>query len=92
MQILIKPILTEKSISQTGLGRYVYKVAKKANKHQIAKAIQDLYKVTVLNVNIVNVKGEEKLVRGRFKKKIPGFKKAIITLKKGQKIPGYEEK
>lgn len=91
-QILLAPIITEKAISKIAEGRYTFKVAKKANKVQVAKTIADLYKVKVIKVNIVNKKDESVLVKGRFKGSKKGWKKAIITLKKGQKIPGFEEK
>lgn len=92
MRVLIKPVVTEKSMGKISEGKYVFVVSQRANKVQIARAIEDLYQVKVEQVNIVIAKGEEKLVRGRFKSKISPFKKAIVTLKKGEKIPGFEEK
>lgn len=92
MQILIEPKISEKAIGAADQGKYIFKVNPKANKPQVAKAIEDLYKVVVTKVNIVHNPGEVKLTRGRFKTKIRPFKKAIVTLKKGQKIPGFEEK
>ena len=92
MQILIKPIITEKSLAKTSSGCYVFKVAKNANKAQIASAIFDLYQVKPVKVNIIRLKAEKKLVRSRFAVAVKSWKKAIVTLKKGQKIPGFEEK
>ncbi|MBM2820789.1 MAG: ribosomal protein large subunit ribosomal protein [Candidatus Berkelbacteria bacterium] len=92
MQILIRPIITEKSLIGVRDGRYVFEVAKKANQPQIAQEIKKIYKVDVVKVNIINVKGEKKLIRQKYTAKIKGIKKAIVTLKKGQKIPGFEEK
>ena len=92
MRILIKPVITEKSMTDVSLGRYVFMVAKSANKPEIAKAIYDLYKVKPVKINIITKKGEEKLIRGRYPAKTKSTKKAIVTLKKGQKIPGFEEK
>jgi len=94
MQILISPLITEKSLAKTEKGYYTFSVAKKANKAQIAKAVSDLYNVGVASVNVMRVKGEEKLIRGRFKTTTKDYKKAIVALKVGQKIPGFgvEEK
>lgn len=94
MQILISPIITEKSLAKTEKGYYTFIVAQKANKVQIVKAVADLYGVEVRSVNVIRVKGEEKLIRGRFKVKTKDYKKAIVSLKAGQKIPGFgvEEK
>lgn len=91
-QILISPIITEKAIGKVAEGTYTFKVAKEANKAQVAESVSDLYKVKVTKVNIIRIKSIEKIVRGRFKARIKGWKKAIVTLKKGQKIPGFEEK
>jgi len=92
MSIIIKPIISEKSINNTTAGKYVFKVNKKSNKNQIAKEIESLYKVKVLKVNIINSKAEKRLVRGRFKSESKPWKKAIVTIKKGQKIEGFEAK
>lgn len=91
MQILISPLITEKSLSQISVGKYVFEVDKKANKATVAEAIEDLYKVNVTKVTIVNVKGKRKLIRGRYPSKQKDIKKAVVTLKKGQKISGFEE-
>lgn len=73
-------------------GKYVFRVAPKVNKPMIAQAIKNLYKVDTIKVNIINSKSEAKIVRGRYQSKTRASKKAIITLKKGQKISGFEEK
>jgi large subunit ribosomal protein L23 len=90
--ILIKPVVTEKSMIGVAEGRYVFVVNTQANKAEIAQAIFNLYKVKPVKVNIIYKKAEEKMVRGRYLAKIKRVKKAIITLKKGDKIPGFEEK
>lgn len=72
--------------------KYIFAVASFANKPEIAKAIFNLYKVKPIKINIISVKGEKKLVRGRYQAKIKPWKKAIVTLKKTDKIPGFEEK
>ena len=92
MSIIIKPVTSEKSINSTAGGKYIFKVNIKSNKHEILKAIEDLYKVKVLKVNIINSKAEEKLIRGKFKSQSKPWKKAIVSIKKGQKIEGFEIK
>lgn len=90
--ILIKPIISEKSIGATEIGKYLFSVAKSSNKHQIKNSVEENYKVNVIKVNIMTVKPEEKIVKGKYKAKIKGWKKAIVTIKKGQKIAGFEIK
>lgn len=90
--ILISPMVTEKSMTKVAEGVYVFKVDRRARKPQIAQAIEDLYNVKVAKVNVICLKPENILVRGRFRGQKKGWKKAIISLKKGQKIPGFEEK
>jgi len=92
MRIILKPVISEKSINDTVAGKYIFKVDPKANKHEIAKAIKDLYKVDILKVNTLKIKPEEKLIRGRFKSSSRLWKKAVVTIKKGQKIEGFEIK
>lgn len=94
MQILVEPKISEKAIGAVEQGKYIFKINPKANKIQVAQAIEELYraqKVKVTKVNIIYNPGEVKLRRGR-RIQIRPFKKAIVTLKKGQKIPGFEEK
>jgi len=90
--ILIKPVISEKSIAATIVNKYLFKVAKSANKHTIKDSVEENYKVNVVKVNIITVKQTEKIVKGKYKAKIKGWKKAIVTLKKGQKITGFEIK
>ena len=92
MRILLAPIITEKALSRVSESVYVFRVDKHSNKPEIAKMIEEMYKVKVEKVNVINLKSETKLIRGRFPGKKKAFKKAIIVLKKGQKIPGFEEK
>jgi len=77
--IIIKPIITEKSSGGVSEGKYTFKVAKKAGKIQIANAVEKLFEVKVLNVNTMNVKGKEKRV-GVHTGKTPDWKKAIVTI------------
>ena len=83
-KILI-PLVTEKSTNLSEQNKIVFKVPSKANKKNIKNNIEKIFKVNVTKVNIINKQSRTKLTRGR-KVKVSGFKKAIITLKKGQSI------
>ena len=82
---ILSPIVTEKSTNQSEFSKIVFKVNKKLNKKIIKKNVEKIFKVEVIKVNIVNKKTKVKTTRGR-KVKVPGYKKAIVTLKKGQNI------
>ena len=79
------PIITEKATVMSDQNKTVFKVHNKANKKTIKKNIEKLFKVNVIKVNIVNQKSKFKLKQGKKSVK-SGFKKAIVTLKKGQSI------
>ena len=78
-EVIIKPIVTEKSNDQVQLGKYTFKVNKKATKVDIKRACEKLFDVKVLNVNTISVKGKEKRV-GRNIGKTSDWKKAIVTI------------
>jgi len=82
---IISPIVTEKSTNISDQNKIVFKVPTKANKINLKKNIEKIFKVNVIKVNIINKKNRIKLTRGK-KIKVKGYKKAIITLKKGQNI------
>ncbi|HEY9082985.1 MAG: 50S ribosomal protein L23 [Vicingaceae bacterium] len=90
MEIIIKPVITEKMTSQTEkFNRYAFVVNKKANKIQIKDAIKDMYNVTVESINTMNYAGKSKsrytkagLVSGRTN----NYKKAVVTLSEGEAI------
>tara|TARA_Y100000590_G_scaffold437857_1_gene559987 strand:+ start:230 stop:532 length:303 start_codon:yes stop_codon:yes gene_type:complete len=82
---IISPIVTEKSTSLSEQNKIVFKVPKKSNKKNLKKNIEKIFKVNVIKVNIINKKSRNKITRGR-KIKVQGYKKAIVTLKKGQNI------
>tara|TARA_B100001029_G_scaffold151098_1_gene133426 strand:- start:101 stop:394 length:294 start_codon:yes stop_codon:yes gene_type:complete len=82
---ILSPIVTEKSTNLSEFNKIVFKVPDSANKVNIKKSIEKIFKVNVTKINIINKQSRIKQTRGR-KVKIPGFKKAIITLKKGQSI------
>ena len=82
---IISPVVTEKSTNLSEQNKVIFKVKKNIKKKIIKKNIEKIFKVEVTKVNIVNKKSKIKTTRGR-KVKISGFKKAIVTLKKGQNI------
>ena len=82
---IISPIVTEKSTNQSEQNKIVFKVNKKFNKIIIKKNIEKIFKVDVIKINIVNKKSKTKSTRVK-KVTVPGYKKAIVTLKKGQNI------
>lgn len=82
--IVIKPIITEKSMGGLQENKYTFKVAKNANKIEIAKAVEELFGVQVASVNTMNVRGRAKRV-GMNRGVTPSWKKAIVTLKEGSK-------
>ena len=79
------PIVTEKSTNLSSQNKVTFKVPNKANKNNLKKSIEKIFKVNVTKINIINKQARTKLTRGR-KIKVSGYKKAIITLKKGQSI------
>ena len=85
LDTIVSPNVTEKSTSLSEHNKVVFKVDKGANKKNIKKSIEKIFKVNVIKINTINLKGKTKTIRG--KKTIrPGQKKAIVTLKKGQSI------
>ena len=82
---ILSPLLTEKTTNLSSQNKVVFKVLKNANKKNLKKNIEKIFKVNVTKINIINKQKRTKFTRGR-KVKISGFKKAIITLKKGQSI------
>jgi large subunit ribosomal protein L23 len=79
------PIITEKATILSEQNKTVFKVHKGADKKIIKKNIEKIFKVNVIKVNIINKQNRVKIIRGK-KTKVQGYKKAIITLKKGQSI------
>ena len=85
LDTIISPTVTEKGTFLSEQNKIVFKVHEGANKKSIKKSIEKIFKVNVIKVNTINYKGKSKIVRGRKTKK-SSYKKAIITLKKGQSI------
>jgi large subunit ribosomal protein L23 len=82
---ILTPMVTEKSTNLSEYNKIVFKVPFKANKVNLKKNIEKIFKVNVTKINIINKQNRTKITRGK-KVKIQGYKKAIITLKKGQSI------
>ncbi len=82
---ILSPIVTEKSTNLSEQNKVVFKVPNSSNKKIIKKNIEKIFKVNVTRVNIINKHSRVKISRGR-KVRVKGYKKAIITLKKGQTI------
>ena len=94
MNIILKPLLTEKASAVNEKGKFTFIVHKKANKVEIKKAVEKTYKVSVKNINTINVLGK---LKSRFTKKgivsgrKPSYKKAIVQLSEGEFIDFYSE-
>ena len=82
--IVLAPVITEKSMAGIADKKYTFKVAKDANKIEIAEAVEKLFKVKVAKVNTISVRGKEKRM-GRYSGYTSSWKKAIVTLKKDSK-------
>ncbi|RYF86278.1 MAG: 50S ribosomal protein L23 [Chitinophagaceae bacterium] len=92
-EVLIKPILTEKANSQQeSLRRYAFRVARKANKLEIKKAVEEVYGVTIVDVNTIVVPGKNKTrytKKGFTKGQKQAYKKALVTVAEGETIDLY---
>jgi large subunit ribosomal protein L23 len=94
--IILRPVISEKSIDESGRGKYTFAVNDHANKIQIKAAVEELYKkenVTVVKVNVLTTKSKEKrrgTRRGRIVGHTTPWRKAIVTLAAGQKIEFFE--
>ena len=82
---ILSPFVTEKSTNLSDQNKIIFKVPSKTNKINLKKNIEKIFKVNVTKINIINKQPRKKIVRGK-KIKVMGYKKAIITLKKGQNI------
>ncbi len=89
-QVLVQPRISEKAGHLVKLNKYVFNVKPSANKVEVKKAVESFYKVRVIMVNMVSMKGRTRNY-GRTSGKTSGFKKAIVTLKKGDKIEGLTD-
>jgi large subunit ribosomal protein L23 len=94
-EVIIRPVVSEKSLDLTKSGnKYTFAVHKDANKEQIAEAVQELFKVGVIDVNVLTTKSKAKQGRWRRRTRILGrttpWRKAVVTLKAGDKIEIFE--
>ena len=85
LDTIVSPVITEKATTLSEFNKMVFRVHKGASKNSIKKSIEKIFKVNVIKINTINLKGKTKLVNGK-KSSRPGYKKAIVTLKKGQSI------
>ncbi|TMD60075.1 MAG: 50S ribosomal protein L23 [Chloroflexi bacterium] len=86
--VLVRPVITEKSMLQANEGHYTFEVAPGANKHQVKEAVELAFKVNVLQVRVMKVPGKMRRV-GRKIGKRPDRRKAIVRLAEGQKIERF---
>ena len=84
-EVILRPMITEKSTILQESGKYVFQVAPKANKVEIRRAVQETFGVKVLDVNITKTRGKTKRYGPRVKKR-PDVKKAVVTLRRGDRI------
>ena len=82
---ILSPLVTEKSTNLSDQNKVIFKVPNKTNKINLKKNIEKIFKVNVTKINIINKQPRKKIVKGK-KVQVKGYKKAIITLKKGQNI------
>ena len=87
--ILLRPLVTERSTEMMEEGKYVFAVDKRANKIQVAQAVAEIFNVKVVSVNTMNVMGKKKRV-GRSIGRRPIYKKAIVKLAPGETIQFFE--
>jgi large subunit ribosomal protein L23 len=92
-QVILRPVISEKSMDETQRGKYTFAVEATANKLQIKAAVEELFKVSVLHVNVLTTKSKEKrrgLGRQRTKGRTSPWRKAIVTVAPGDKIEFFE--
>jgi large subunit ribosomal protein L23 len=95
-EVVLRPVVSEKSIDESSRGKYTFQVHPDANKIQIKAAVESLYdaeKITVVAVNVLTRRPKTKqrgTKRGRVTGKVAGWRKAIVTLAPGQKIQFFE--
>ena len=85
LDTIISPCITEKATSLSEFNKLVFKVNRNVTKNSIKRSVEKIFKVNVIKINTINLRRKKKLVQGKKSFK-PGYKKAIVTLKKGQSI------
>ena len=86
--VLLRPVITERSMTETGAGRYTFEVSTHATTQAFASAGAEAFKVAVVDVNTMTVRGKERRLGRRIGRR-PDWKKAIVTIAAGQKIERY---
>jgi large subunit ribosomal protein L23 len=88
--VLLRPVISEKSVLETERNNYTFAVARDANKFQIKAAVEEQFKVNVLSVRVLTVKPKQKSRGRRQKGTVPGWRKAVVSIEPGQKIELFE--
>jgi large subunit ribosomal protein L23 len=88
--VLLRPVISEKSMAQTERNNYTFAVRRDANKFQIKAAVEAEFKVDVVGVRVLTVKPKEKRRGRRTPGMVPGWRKAVVTIAEGQKIELFE--
>jgi len=88
--VLLRPVISEKSVIETERNNYTFAVARDANKFQIKAAVEEQFKVDVLGVRVLTVKPKQKRRGRRQLGTVPGWRKAVVTIGQGQKIELFE--
>jgi large subunit ribosomal protein L23 len=88
--ILLRPVISEKSVAETERNNYTFAVARAANKFQIKAAVEAEFNVNVLGVRVMSVKPKQKRRGRRQMGTVPGWRKAVVTIAAGQKIELFE--
>ena len=88
-EILVRPLITEKSMKLVDEGKYTFEVKQGANKVEVKKAVEELFKVEVTAVNMMNTQRRRRRV-GKYEGLRPAVQKAIVTLAEGQKLDVFE--
>jgi large subunit ribosomal protein L23 len=84
-EVVRRPLITEKNAALQMHGKYAFEVAEGASKEEVKQAIEKAFKVTVTKVNVISMPGKGQMIRGRIVMN-PSWKKAVVTLKPGDKI------
>lgn len=90
MDVILAPVISEKSMNDAKVGKFTFKVAKQADKNQIKTAVEKKFKVSVLDVATNIVKPKKKFSVQRHKVTVPAWKKAVVKLTKGEKIAMFD--
>ena len=88
-QVILRPVVSEKSYALLGVNKYTFRVHPKAHKTEIRQAVEEIFKVRVLDVRTITVRSKPKR-RGLTKGRRPGWKKAIVQLREGHEIEIFE--